>query len=124
MLKALAEGETDPTTLAALADYRLRATPDQLCDALGACTNLEPVFRRLIKMMLEQLQFLEQQIGELDREMATLLKQHQDAVERLVEVPGLGADSAQHSLHPRNPRRVSNSPSTLRFPDSDQWVES
>src|SRR6266540_7043286 len=37
MLKALAEGETNPTVLAALADERLRATPEQLCDALGAC---------------------------------------------------------------------------------------
>jgi hypothetical protein len=36
MLKALAEGETDPAALAALADERLRATPEQLCDALGA----------------------------------------------------------------------------------------
>ena len=34
MLKALAEGETNPASLAALADRRLRATPEQLCDAL------------------------------------------------------------------------------------------
>ena len=39
MLKAIAQGETDPTALAALADGRLRATPEQLRDALGACTN-------------------------------------------------------------------------------------
>ncbi len=39
MLKALAEGETDPAALAALADERLRAVPEQLCDALGACTD-------------------------------------------------------------------------------------
>src|SRR6201997_1595256 len=37
MLKALAEGETSPAALAALADHKLRATPEQLCDALGAC---------------------------------------------------------------------------------------
>ena len=70
MLKALAEGETNPAALAALADQHLRATPEQLCDALGACTDLKPVYRRLLKMMLEQLQFLEQQIGQLDQEMA------------------------------------------------------
>ncbi len=46
MLKALAEGETNPATLAALADERLRATPEQLCDALGACTELNAVYRR------------------------------------------------------------------------------
>ena len=69
-----------------------------MCDALGACTDLKPVYRRLLKMVLEQLQFLEQQIGQLDQEMAMLLNQHQDAVKRLAEVPGLGADSAQQII--------------------------
>ena len=98
MLKALAEGETNPVALAALADERLRATPEQLCDALGACADLKPVYRRLLKMMLEQVQFLEQQITKLDQEMASLLSQHQDAVQRLAEVPGLGVDSAQQII--------------------------
>src|SRR5215467_6171408 len=98
MLKALAEGETNPMALASLADERLRATPEQLCDALGACTDLKPVYRRLLKMALEQLQLLEQQIGQLDQEMASLLRQHQDAVERVAEVPGLGVDSAQQII--------------------------
>ncbi len=98
MLKALADGETNPAALAALADHGLRATPEQLCDALGACTDLKPVYRRLLKMALEQLQFLEQQIGQLDQEMASLLNQHQDAVQRLAEVPGLGVDSAQQII--------------------------
>jgi hypothetical protein len=59
MLKALADGETNPAALAALADERLRATPEQLCDALSACTDLKPVYRRLLKMALDQLQFLD-----------------------------------------------------------------
>jgi transposase len=49
-------------------------------------------------MALEQLQFLEQQIGQLDQEMAGLLHHHQEAVERLAEVPGLGVDSAQQII--------------------------
>jgi transposase len=98
MLTALAKGETNPAALAALADRKLCATPGQLCDALGACTDLQPVFRRLLKMMLEQVQFLEQQIDQLDQEMARLLDQHQDAVRRLAEVPGLGVDSAQQII--------------------------
>src|SRR5207244_5356497 len=64
MLKAIVDGETDPAALAALADRKLRATPKQLCDALGACADLKPVYRRLLKMVLEQLQFLDQQIGQ------------------------------------------------------------
>ncbi len=107
MLQALAEGETDPATLAALADQKLRATPEQLCDALGACTDLKPVYRRLLKMALEQLQFLEQQIGQLDKEMASLLSRHQDAVERLAEVPGLGVASAQQVIAEVGPTAAS-----------------
>src|SRR6516225_10129873 len=98
MLQALADGETDPAALAALADKRLRATPAQLCDALGACTELNLVYRRLIKMALEELQFLEQQMGQLDQEIANLLRPHEDAVKRLAEVPGLGVDSAQQII--------------------------
>ncbi len=98
MLKALADGETNPAALAALADQRLRATPAQLCDALGACAELSPVYRRLLKMALEELRLIDEQIGQLDQEMANLLSQHQDAVQRLAEVPGLGVDSAQQII--------------------------
>jgi len=41
----------------------LRATPEQLCDALGACTELNTVYRRLLKMALEELRLIEEQIG-------------------------------------------------------------
>jgi transposase len=98
MLKALAEGETNPETLAALADRNLRATQEQLCDALGASKELNPVYRRLLKMALEELRLLDEQIGQLDQEMANLLSEHQDAVQRLAEVPGLGVDSAQQII--------------------------
>ena len=98
MLKALADGETNPTALVALADKKLRATQAQLCDALAACTELNPVYRRLLKMVLEELQFLEQQIVKLEQEMASLLSQHHEAVQRLAEVPGLGVDSAQQII--------------------------
>jgi transposase len=98
MLKAIAEGETNPATLAALADKHLRATPEQLCDALGDCTQLNPVYRRLVKLALEELRLIDDQIGRLDREMASLLSAHQDAVQRLAEIPGLGVDSAQQII--------------------------
>ena len=98
MLKVLADGETDPAALAALADQRLRATPAQLHDALGACTEINPVYRRLVKMTLDDLQFVEQQISQLDQEIASLLQRNQDAVERLAVVPGLGVDSAQQII--------------------------
>jgi transposase len=98
MLQALPEGETNAAALAALADKKLRTTPEQLCDALGACTDLNLVYRRLLKMVLEELQGIEQQIGQLDQEMPSLLRPYQDAVQRLAEVPGFGVNSAQQIL--------------------------
>src|SRR5580658_7208406 len=118
MLKALADGETNPAALAALAHETLRATPERLCDALGACTELKPVYRRLLKMTLEHLQILEQQIGQLDQELATLLHPYQDAVQRLAEVPGLGVDSAQQII-------AEVGPTAATFPTGEQlssWV--
>jgi transposase len=68
------------------------------CDALGACAQLKPIYRRLLKMFLEELHLIEQQIGQLDQELANLFHRHQDAVKRLAEVPGLGVDSAQQII--------------------------
>jgi hypothetical protein len=53
MMQAKADGETEPTRLAALADRRLRATSEELRDALGASAALNPVYRTLIQMTLE-----------------------------------------------------------------------
>src|SRR5450631_640108 len=58
MLKALAKGATDPGVLAAMADSKLRATPEQLRDGLGASTQLKGAFRRLLKLSLEELQMV------------------------------------------------------------------
>jgi transposase len=43
------------------------------------------------------LQF-EQQVCQLEQEIANPLRPHEDAVKRLVEVPGLGVDPAQQIL--------------------------
>src|ERR1035437_4124190 len=92
MLKALAEGETDPAALAGLADRRLRATPEQLRDALGACAQLNGVYRRLLKMALEQLEVIETHIEQLD------------VVKRVAEVPGFGVDSALQMIAEVGPK--------------------
>src|SRR5205814_5792869 len=81
MLRAVASGETDPATVAALGSPRLHATPDQLCDALGACTDLDPVYRRLLAMTLDELEVMDAHIRQLDEELARLLRVHQESVE-------------------------------------------
>jgi transposase len=56
------------------------------------------VYRRLLKMALEDLHLIEKQIGQLDQEIADLLRPYQDQIQRLAEVPGLGVDSAQQII--------------------------
>ena len=73
MLEAIADGETNRETLAALADRGLRATQEQLQDALGVCQELNPVYRRLIKMVLDEVASIDKRIDQLNQEMANLL---------------------------------------------------
>jgi transposase len=94
MLKALAEGETDPAVLAAMADRKLRATAEQLRDALGASAQLNGAFRRLLKLSLEELEMIETHIERLGQEAMGLLKGHEAVVQRVAEVPGFGPDAA------------------------------
>lgn len=95
ILEALAAGEAEPERLAALADRALRATPENLCDALAAARTLGDVPRQLLKLFLERLALLESQIAKLDQTISVSLQEHRAAVVRLAEVPGLGVDSAQ-----------------------------
>lgn len=63
MLAAVADGETNHETLAALADRGLRATQEQLRDALGVCQELNPVYRT--KWVPPQRPFLPRSISPL-----------------------------------------------------------
>lgn len=96
ILQALADGETDPDRLAGLGDDRLRCSQQELADALQG--EVEPVHRQLLQLYLERLSLLDQQIGKLDQMIANALQRTQDAVIRVAEIPGFGADSAQQII--------------------------
>lgn len=49
-------------------------------------------------MALAELEVLDAHQQQLDDELASLLRVHQDAVQRLAAVPGLGVDSAQQII--------------------------
>jgi transposase len=98
MLRAIADGATDPAAVAALGSNRLHAMPEQLRDALGAATTLHPLYRRLLTMTLAEQEVIDAHLQQLDEELAALLRVHQDAVQRLAAVPGLGVDSAQQII--------------------------
>ena len=54
-------------------------------------------------MELEQLDFPEQQMDQLEREIAQLLQGHSAAVQRLAAVPGLGVESGQQIIAETGP---------------------
>ncbi len=96
ILQALAQGETDPKKLAELGDERLQCTEEQLVDALTG--RVQPMHREMLSLQLQRLQLIDQQMAQLNGMIAQAMKAHQDAVIRLAEVPGLGADSAQQII--------------------------
>jgi transposase len=118
MLRALAKGETDPTVLASLAEDSLRATPEQLADALSAAPRMSQAHRRILKLFLDRLDLIERQLQILQGEIARALRVHQQAVTRLAAVPGLGVDSAQQII-------AEIGPTASSFPSPQQlasWV--
>ena len=98
MLQALADGETNAAKIAALADPTLRATPQQLCDALEASATIGFPHRLILKQCLQRLQLLEQQLDDLKKGLAGALEAHRKVVARVAEVPGMGAHSAQQVI--------------------------
>src|SRR5437870_13462538 len=49
-------------------------------------------------MVLDEVASIDKRIDQLNQEMASLLRPHEDQVKRLAEVPGLGVDSAQQII--------------------------
>jgi transposase len=96
ILRALAGGERDPKNLATLADDRLKCTPKELLEALTG--NPEAMYQQLLGLYLERLQVIDEQIKKLKGMVAQALEPHHEAVVRLAEVPGFGADSAQQMI--------------------------
>ncbi|MDT7813669.1 MAG: transposase [Acidobacteriaceae bacterium] len=116
ILRALAEGETDAKKLAALGNDRLHCSEEQLVDALNG--TFQPMHQRLLTLYLDRLQLLDKQIAELNGATAEAMREHGEAVVRLAEVPGFGADSAQQVIAEVGPQ-ASTFPSAAQLAS---WV--
>jgi len=102
MLDALIRGISDPVELAGLGDRRLQASKEQLADALSG--QLTEAQRIVLELYLEQIDQIEQQVGELDKALARALAPHQNAIERLCDMPGVSVRTAQHIIAETGPR--------------------
>lgn len=96
ILRAMAKGETSPETLARLGDRNLKCGLAVLVDALTG--SMGALHRRLLAQHLDRIELIDCQIEELNRLAATQMEKHQDAVTRLIEIPGIGAEAAQEIL--------------------------
>lgn len=96
ILQALSKGETDSLKLAALGDDRLKCTKEQLADALRG--SPEPAHLEILKLPMEHLQLLDEQIEKYSQMSAAALRKHRDTVVRLARLPGFGAESAQQMI--------------------------
>jgi transposase len=96
ILKALARGESNPDKLVELAANNLKASPEQLADALSG--SMAPRYRGILALQLEELELLDKHIAELSRQLGAALKSHQQAVLRLCEMPGIREDAAWQLL--------------------------
>jgi transposase len=102
MLDALIRGIQDPAEVAALGDRRLYASKEQLADALSG--RFTEVQRIVLKVFLQQIDYIERQMADLDQALARALAPHQDAIERLSEIPGISVRTAQHLIAETGPR--------------------
>jgi len=96
ILRAMAEGASDPTELAKLGDFRLKCTRPELADALRG--QVQPSHRKMLQLFLERLEVLDRHAEQLDQMVAEAMRPYQDAVVRLAAAPGFGPDSAQHII--------------------------
>jgi len=95
ILRALLAGQADPKVLADLAQKKLREKRSELERALVG--QISPHQRFLMSNLLTQLDFLDEQIGEVDARMEALLAQlppFQEAVRLLDTIPGVSRQLA------------------------------
>ena len=96
ILRALANGQTNPETVAELGDVRLQCGRAVLVDALTGVMG--SVHCKLLGQHLDRIEVLDKQIEELNKLAAAHMGKYQDTVARLIEIPGIGAEAAQEIL--------------------------
>lgn len=96
ILRALAQGETNPEALAGLGDERLRCGREILRDALNG--SMSSLHQKLLGQHLDRIELIDRQIDELSRLCAEQMQPYQDVIVRLIEVPGLGVEAAHQIL--------------------------
>lgn len=97
MIRALIEGKRSPAEMADLARMRMRSKIPQLTQALNGGVNEHHRF--MLKLLLEQVEHLEEQVGKLDARIEQVMSPLERAgVALLDEIPGLDQRAAQNVI--------------------------
>ena len=87
MIEALIAGETNPAKLASLADRRVKASPEEFCEALrGRVTKHH---RFLLRLHLNQIDALDAAMATVDAQVEENLGPFRTAVEQIISIPGV-----------------------------------
>jgi transposase len=92
MIAALIGGETRPEKIAALADRRVKASKDEITEAVRGCLTEDHRF--LIKVHLRQVDALDAEVASIEARIEEKLKPFRGAVEHLKTMPGIKEDAA------------------------------
>jgi len=96
MLKRLIEGEEDPVLLSQLAQKGLKKKQAQLQQALTGTVGAHQ--RSMLGHLLGHVEFLEQQIAELDRQIEELMRPFEPVIAHLDAIWGLGRRTVEEIL--------------------------
>jgi transposase len=92
IIEALIAGETEPARLARLAHRRIRATPEELREALrGRVTRHH---RFLLRLHLQQIDAIDATIADIDQEVDAHVEPFRTTVQLLTTIPGVDTLSA------------------------------
>lgn len=93
MLRALVAGQSDPAAMAELARGRMKSKKPLLEKALQG--KVESHHRLILSQLLADASWLEEQIQEVSVEITNRLKEQQEWLERLDEIPGVNRRVAE-----------------------------
>jgi len=93
MIRSIANGVTDPAFLASLARGTMKSKTEELESALKGLVQDHQ--RKILRLMLNNIAFLDKQIEELDSDINARLSADSDIVDRLDDIPGIGRRSAE-----------------------------
>jgi|SoiMethySBSTD1v2_1073268.scaffolds.fasta_scaffold388950_2 transposase len=93
MLSLLLAGQTQPEALAELARGRLKEKRPLLQKALQG--RVEAHHRLILSQLLAEIAWCEEQVSEVGMEIAKRLKEHEELLKRLDEIPGVNQRIAQ-----------------------------